>query len=385
MSRIYLDHAATTPVHPDVLAAMLPCYTQTPYNPSSIHTEGRAARAILDQARDRAAAALGVKRREITFTGSGTEADNQALLGLARTLRHRGKHIISSVTEHHAILHSLDHLREDGFEITLLPVNQDGLLDPQAFAAALRPDTILASIMYANNETGTVQPIAQLSALAHAAGALLHTDAVQAPGWLPLDARTLGVDLLALSAHKFYGPKGVGLLYVREGVPLPALIHGGGQEFGRRSGTENVAGIVGLSVALEAAVRDQPIRAKRVAALRDRLEAGLLERVSDMRVNAMGAPRLPTISNCSFAGVDSEALLMRLDLDGIAVSAGSACTSGVLEPSHVIAALKIDPGWHQGVIRFSLGVGTTDDEIDRVLEVVPRAVSDVRAVAPTGA
>jgi cysteine desulfurase len=376
--RIYLDHAATTPLHADVLAEMLPYFIEAGHNPSSLHAEGRRARAGLDRARDRVAAALGVSRKEITFVGSGSEADNQAILSVARTYRARGRHIVSTQIEHHAILHALDALRDEGFEVTLLPVDQRGLIDPAVFASALRDDTVLASIMYANNEIGVVQPIAQLAAVAHERGVIFHTDAVQGVGLVEVRPRELGVDLLSLSAHKFYGPKGVGVLYVRDGLVLPPLVHGGGQEFGRRSGTENVAGIVGLAAALEHAIGGQNARAARIAALRERLEHGIRSQAGEVRINGAGAPRLPNNSNVSFADIDSEALLMRFDLEGIAVSAGSACTSGALEPSHVIAALNVEPRWHQGVIRFSLGEGTTEEEIDRVLELVPRITAELR-------
>jgi cysteine desulfurase len=380
-TRIYLDHAATTAVHPDVLAEMLPYFIEAGHNPSSLHAEGRRARAGLDVARDRVAAALGVARKEITFVGSGSEADNQAILASARAAHARGHHIVSTRIEHHAILHALDALRDEGFEVTLLDVDERGLIDPAVFAKALRSDTVLASVMYANNEIGVIQPIAQLAAIAREHGVIFHTDAVQGAGLIDVRPRELGVDLLSLSAHKFYGPKGVGVLYVRDGLALAPLVHGGGQEFGRRSGTENVAGIVGLAAALERAVAVQSERAARVGALRDRLEAGIRSRAGEIRINGADAPRLPNNSNISFAGVDSEALLMRFDLEGIAVSAGSACTSGALEPSHVIAALNIDPRWHQGVIRFSLGEATTEEEIDRVLELVPRITAELQGRA----
>jgi cysteine desulfurase len=379
-NRIYLDHAATTPVHPDVLAEMLPYFTQAGHNPSSLHAEGRQARAGLDRARDRVAEALGVARKEITFVGSGSEADNQAILSAARAYGDRGRHVVSTQIEHHAVLHSLDALREEGFDVTLLPVDERGLVDPGTFARALRDDTIVASVMLANNEIGVIQPVAQLAAAARERGVLFHTDAVQGASLIPVRPRELGVDLLSLSAHKFYGPKGVGVLYVREGLVLPPIVHGGGQEFGRRSGTENVAGIVGLAAALERAVTNQPANAARVAALRGRLEAGLHER-ANVRINGAGAPRLPNVSNVSFDGLESEGLLMRFDLEGIAVSAGSACTSGVLEPSHVIEALRIDPKWHRGVIRFSLGEATSEEEIGRVLELVPRITADLQGRA----
>jgi cysteine desulfurase len=380
-NRIYLDHAATTPLNADVLAEMLPYFIESGHNPSSLHAEGRRARAGLDRARDRVAAALGVARKEITFVGSGSEADNQAILSVARTYRARGSHIVSTQIEHHAILHALDALRDEGFDVTLLQVDEQGMIDPAAFAAALRDDTVLASVMYANNEIGVVQPIARLAAAARERCVIFHTDAVQGAGLIDIRPRELGVDLLSLSAHKFYGPKGVGILYVRDGLALPPLVHGGGQEFGRRSGTENVAGIVGLAAALERAVAGTSERAVRVAALRDRLEAGIRARAGEVRINGAGAPRLANNSNVSFAGIDSEALLMRFDLEGIAVSAGSACTSGALEPSHVIAALRADPRWHQGVIRFSLGEATTEEEIDRVLELVPRITADLQGRA----
>jgi len=360
------------------LAEMLPYFIESGHNPSSLHAEGRRARAGLDRARDRAAEALGVTRKEITFVGSGSEADNQAILSVARTYRSRGAHIVSTQIEHHAVLHALEALRDEGFDVTLLPVDERGAIDPAAFAAALREDTVLASVMYANNEIGVVQPIAELAAIARERGVIFHTDAVQGVGLIDVRPRELGVDLLSLSGHKFYGPKGVGILYVRDGLVLPPLVHGGGQEFGRRSGTENVAGIVGLAAALERAVAGSRERAPRIAALRDRLESGIRARAGDVRINGANAPRLPNNSNVSFAGIDSESLLMRFDLEGIAVSAGSACTSGALEPSHVIAALSADPRWHQGVIRFSLGEATTEEEIDRVLELVPSMMAELR-------
>jgi cysteine desulfurase len=379
--RIYLDHAATTPVHPDVLEAMLPYFSDAGHNPSSLHAEGRRARAALDFARDRVASALDVSRKEITFVGSGSEANNQAIIGTSRLLRERGRHVVSTQIEHRAVLHALDALRDEGFEITLLPVDERGLIDTQSFANALRSDTILATVMFANNEIGVLQPIAMLAAAARERGVIFHTDAVQGVGLKAIRPRELGVDLLSLSAHKFYGPKGVGVLYVRDGVALAPLVHGGGQEFGRRSGTENVAGIVGLAAALGRAVEGRKERAVRIATLRDRLENGILASVSGVRVNGAGAPRLPSTSSISFDGIDSESLLMRLDLAGVAVSAGSACASGALEPSHVLKALPIDPRWHQGVIRFSLGEATTEEDIERVLELVPGIAKELRGRA----
>lgn len=381
-SRIYLDYAATTPVRQEVIEAMLPYFAQNGYNASSVHAEGRAARAALDDARDRVARSLGAKSKEIVFTGGGSEADNLALIGVARALRARGRHLVSTATEHHAILHALDALREEGWEVTLLAVDEEGGVSPDAFASALRADTVLASVMYVNNEIGTVQPIAQFAAIAHERGALFHTDAVQAAAYLPIDVDALGVDLLSLAAHKFYGPKGTGLLYVRDGTPIVPILHGGSQEFAKRAGTENVAGIVGLAAALDLAMDERTEAAGRVATLRDRFERRVLERLSDVRVNGGDGMRAPHISNLSFLGVTSEQLLMRLDMDGIAVSAGSACASGAVEPSHVIAALGLPETWMRGVIRFSLGRTTTQAQIDRAAEVLEQAVTDLRAFSP---
>ena len=383
--RIYLDHAATTPVRPEALEAMLPYFTQNGYNASSVHAEGRAARAALDSARDRVARCIGARAKEIVFTGGGSEADNLALIGVARALGERGRHIVSTAIEHHAVLHALDALRDEGFEVTRLAVDAEGRVDPQAFQDALRDDTILASVMYVNNEIGTVQPVAHLADLAHARGALFHTDAVQAAAYLPLDVRAMGIDLASLAAHKFYGPKGVGLLYVREGTALMPLIHGGSQEFAKRAGTENVAGIIGLATALELALDERTASAGRVATLRDRFESEVVRRIPHVRVNGGGAARAPHISNLSFLGVESEQLLIRLDVDGIAVSAGSACASGAIEPSHVIAALGLPEPWMRGVIRFSLGRGTTEAEIARTVEVLERAIADLRSISEVGA
>lgn len=376
--RIYLDHAATTPARPSVIEAMLPYFAIAGHNPSSLHVEGRRARAALDDARDRVARILDVSRKTITFTGSGSEADNQALIGAVRAMHKRGANILSSAIEHHAVLHALDALQDDGYSITLLPVNEQGLVDPDVFANALRTDTVLASIMLANNELGTIQPIHKLAEIARARNVLFHTDAVQAGAWLDVRPAALGVDLLSLSAHKFYGPKGVGMLYVRDGLNVDPLVFGGGQEFGRRSGTENVAGIVGFARALEFVAQDRGERIARVEALRNALEAGIVKNVPHVRINGGGAARLPNISNLSFDGIDSEALLVRLDLEGVAVSAGSACTSGALEPSHVIAAIGIDPKWHRGVIRFSLGEATEAADVEYVVSLVMRLATEMR-------
>ncbi len=377
MARIYLDNAATTPVRPEVVEAMV-SLLGAGYNPSSLHAEGRAARAAVDAARKTVARVLGAAPREIVFTGGGSESDVLAIVGAARARGDRRGHVVTTAIEHHAVLHAVDLLERDGWQITRLPVDENGLVDPDGFAAALTPETGLASVMLANNETGTIQPVVRLAGIARERGVLFHTDAVQAAGWLPLAVDELGVDLLSLSAHKFHGPKGVGVLYVRRETALEPLIVGGGQEHGLRAGTENVAGIAGFAAALALADAERPEAAPRVAALRDRLEAGILASIPDARVNAAGAPRLPGHLSVAFAGAPSDALLIRLDLDGIAASAGSACAAGSLEPSHVVAALGVPEPYRAGVIRFSLSRANTASEVDDVLARLPAVVASVR-------
>jgi cysteine desulfurase len=378
--RVYLDHAATTPVRPEAVAAMEPYHTSVGYNPSSLHAEGRRARAAVDRARETVAQALGARPGEIVFTGSGTEADNIAIFGVARARRERGKHIVSTTIEHHAVLHALDVLREDGWDVTLIDVDERGLVAPDRFRSALRPDTVLATVMLANNEIGTIEPIAELAAIARDRGVVLHTDAVQAPGKLSIATGDLGVDLLSIAAHKFYGPKGVGVLYVRDGTPLAPFVVGGGQERGRRSGTENVAGIVGLAEALRLAVAERERYAAEIGSLRDRLEA-LLEPVPDSKINGAGAARLPNNLSVSFAGVEADALLIRLDLEGVAASAGSACASGSIQVSHVLEAIGLERRFARGTIRLSLGKGLGVDAVARVGELIPRLVEELRAAA----
>lgn len=377
--RIYLDHAATTPLRADVLAAMHPHFSENGYNPSSIHAEGRRAKATLDRARAAVAARLGADPREIAFLGSGSESDNLAILGAARASG-RGKHVVSTTVEHHAVLHALDALREEGWDVTLVPVGSDGLLDPDAFERALRDDTALASVMYANNETGVLQPIADLSARARGRGVLFHTDAIQAAPYVPLDVASLGVDLLSISAHKFGGPKGVGALFVRRGVAVVPMVRGGGQEYGLRAGTENVAGIVGLAAAYDLACAERGEAAGMAAALRDRLEEAVL-RLGDVRVNGGAVSRAPHISNLSIRNVVTEQLLIRLDLEGVSVSGGSACTSGVLAPSHVLAAMHLPQEWLTGVVRFSVGHGSTAGQIERAIAIVSGAIQGLRAIS----
>jgi cysteine desulfurase len=376
--RIYLDNAATAPLRAEAADAMRDTVTLQQFNPSSLHAEGRHAKTVLEAARDHVAAAIGARRKEIVFTSSGTEADNLALVGVMSAIA-PPRHVVASAIEHQAVLSSLKHLEARGHEVTLLPVDGAGLVDPAQFAAALRPSTALVSIMYANNELGTVQPIAELAAIAAERGVVFHTDAVAAAAWLPIDVKRLGVDLLSLSAHKFGGPKGVGALYVREGLALQPMIHGGGQEFGKRAGTENLAGIAGMVRALQLSVSEMPVSGMRVAALRERLEAGIRSSIADVKFNGAEAMRTAGVLNVSFGRVESDALLIALDLAGVAVSAGSACTSGVLEPSHVLAAVPMEPRWRTGAIRFSLGHATSPEEIETVLEILPALVEELRA------
>jgi cysteine desulfurase len=356
---------------------MRAAFDEANYNPSSLHAEGRRSRAALDRARERTAAVLGAARNEIVFTSSGTESDNLAILGVLAAVP-PGAHMVTTAIEHHAVLRTVEQLQARGVDATVLPVDADGRVAPAEFAQALRPSTVLASVAYANNEVGVVAPIAELASIAASRNVLFHTDAVQAPTWLGLDVKLLGADLLSLSAHKFYGPKGIGLLYVRSGVSLAPILNGGGQEFARRPGTQNVLGAVGLAEALELAANERTDAQLRVGALRDRLEAGILSSVPDTKINARGASRLPNVASVSFAGAESAALLIALDLAGVAVSAGSACTSGSLQPSHVLTAMGLEDRWQRGAIRFSLGRATTQAEIDRLLTILPRIVAGVR-------
>lgn len=341
---------------------------QCEFNPSSLHAEGRSARAVLDDARERVAVAVGATRREIVFTSGGTEANNLALIGALRAMP-RPAHAVVSAVEHSAVLRPLDFLSRQGVETTVLSVDRHGYVDPSNFARALRPDTRLASVMYANNEIGTIEPVSALAAIARDRGVLFHTDAVAAGMWLDLDVERLGIDLLSLSAHKVYGPRGIGALYVRRGVPLSPLVMGGGQEAGMRSGTENVRAAAGFARALELAVSERNEAGGRVACLRDRLESGIVESLPGVRINGGGARRLPSLLNIGIEGIEAGELLVALDLEGIAVSAGSACATGALEPSHVLEAIGAPPG---GGIRFSLGTTTTPDEVDRTVERLVR-------------
>lgn len=383
--RAYLDHNATTPVAAEVADAMHEAVRGCFGNASSIHAFGQAAKAALDDARSAVAALLGARPNDVIFTGSGTEADNLAIRGMAEASPAAGRrHLIASAIEHEAVLNTLKALSKRGWTSTLLPVGDAGVVEPAALEAALTDDTALVSVMHANNEIGTLQPIAELAGIAHRRGAVFHTDAVQTAGKLPLDVGALGVDLLSISAHKFNGPKGVGALWIRRGMRLVAPTTGGRQERNRRAGTENVPAIVGLGVAARLAAAKLSREAARLRTLRDRLESSLLDRVPDTAVNG-GGERVPNTTNISFHGVEAEALLIALDLEGIAVSTGSACSSGTLEPSHVLRAMGLTPRRAQSSIRFSLGLGNTDDEIDRLVGVLPPLVAKLRALSRAGA
>ncbi|HEV3156573.1 MAG TPA: cysteine desulfurase family protein [Candidatus Baltobacteraceae bacterium] len=376
MNRIYLDHAATTPLRPEVLEVMIAQLAVTG-NPSSLHAEGRRARSVVDGARASIARLLGARAREIVFTGGGTEADNLAIFGVARSFRSGERHAITLATEHHAILHAFEVLRDEGWDVSILPVDAEGRIDTAEFARMLRPTTRLASAALVNNELGVIAPIADLAAIAHEHGVLFHTDAVQAAAFLPLNVRDLGVDLLTFSAHKLGGPQGVGLLFVRDGVTLVPQIVGGGQEAVRRAGTENVAGIVGLARAFELACDERVEAAMRLAGLRERFEGKLLAMLAGARVNGEAAFRAPHIANIALGDLDAQALLAHLDLEGVAVSLGSACAAGALEPSHVLRAMGAPTWVLQGSVRFSFGRRTSDEEVDGVLKRVAKVVAAV--------
>jgi cysteine desulfurase len=381
--RIYLDYAATTPVDPEVLEAMMPYYTDSFGNPSSIHWFGRENRKAVEDARAVIATQLGAGApNEIIFTGSGSESDNMAIRGVAAANREKGDHIITSSIEHHAVYDTCRALEKEGFHVTYLPVDAAGLVDPEDVVKAITPGTILVTIMHANNEVGTIQPIAEIGKILRERKILFHTDAVQAVGNIPLDLRELSVDLLSLAAHKFYGPKGVGALYVRRGVRVNPLIYGGAQERNRRAGTENIPGIVGMAKALELANKDLESQVKRLTQLRDYLIDRVLDEFECVRLNGDRVRRLPGNANFSFEFIEGESLLLNLDLKGIAASSGSACTSGSLEPSHVLLAMGICHEIAHGSLRLTLGKSTTREQIDYVLEVLPEIVTKLRAMSP---
>jgi cysteine desulfurase len=381
---IYLDNAATTKVDPAVLEAMLPYLGDEYGNPNSLYSFGQKARGAVDAAREQVAETLGALPREVIFTGGGSEADNLAIKGAARILRERdkGRHIITSEIEHHAVLHACHALERDGFDITYLPVDEHGIVNPESLRLALREDTTIVSIMLANNEVGTIEPIAELAAIAREAGALFHTDAVQAFGHMPTNVDELNVDLLSLSAHKLYGPKGTGALYVRTGVRLAPLIDGGGQERKLRAGTENMAGIVGLAAAARRMREHGEQEAEKIRALRDRLVSAVLADIPRVRLTGHPKRRLENSASFCFDYIEGESMLLLLDAAGIAASSGSACTSGSLEPSHVLLAIGLPHEVAHGSLRLSLGKDTTDEDIDAVIKALPGIVTRLREMSP---
>ena len=382
MERIYLDNAATTRVRPEAVQAALPIMTEIYGNPSSIHSFGREAKKALEKARCQVAAAIGAKKEEIYFTAGGSESDNWALKGVAHALSSKGKHIITTAIEHHAILHTCAALEKEGFTVTYLPVDEYGRVTAEQVEKALTPETILVSVMMANNEIGTVEPIAEIGAVCKAHKVLFHTDAVQAVGHLPIDVKAMNIDLLSLSGHKFYAPKGTGALYIRTGVRLQNLIEGGAQERSRRAGTENLPAIVGMGAAIELITAEMPEETPRMTALRDKLIRGILDAIPESRLNGHPTQRLPGNVNISVRYIEGESLLLSLDMAGIAASSGSACTSGSLDPSHVLLAIGLPHEIAHGSLRFSLGRETTEEQIDYVLEQLPKIVERLRAMSP---
>jgi cysteine desulfurase len=384
MKRIYMDHSATTPVAAEVLQAMLPYFRDRFGNASSLHVFGREAKEALEQSREKVANLLGASSEEIIFTSGGTESDNLALKGIARRNRQQGNHIITTRIEHPAILETCRALEKEGFSVTYLPVTDEGLVDTAALEAAIRPETILISVMHANNEVGTIQPIEEIGRLAREKDIYLHTDAVQSVGKIPVDVRALGVDLLSLSAHKIYGPKGVGALYVRRGSKLESIVQGGGHERGLRSGTENVAGIVGLAKAAQLCEEGMAAEGQRLSKLSERLAALVVGRVKDAWINGTMKRRLPGSLNFGFSFVEGESLLLYLDSKGIAVSTGSACSSHKLEPSHVLLSLGLPPVKCHGSLRITMGRSNTEEDVDYVGECIVEAVERFRGISALG-
>ena len=382
MRRIYLDHAATTPTHPEVVKAMLPFFVDAFGNPSSIHSYGQEARGAVEEARIKVAELIGARSEEIIFTSGGTEADNYALKGAAFANEHKGNHIITTPIEHHAVLEVCKFLERSGFKITCLPVDKYGLVDPDDVKRVITDRTVLISVMHANNEVGTIEPVEEIGRIAREAGVYFHSDAVQTVGHIRVNVDELRVDLLSISGHKFYGPKGVGALYVRKGTKLVSLMHGGEHEKRRRAGTENVPGIVGLGKAAELAGQEIGKEAERLARLRDHLVGGLVEKIDHIRFNGHPTRRLPNNVNVSVDFVEGESMLLNLDLEGICASTGSACSSANLEPSHVLLALGLAPEQAHGSLRFTFGRENTEADAVRVLEVLPGIVARLRAMSP---
>jgi cysteine desulfurase len=377
--KVYLDHNASTPVHPDVIQAMLPYFGERFGNPSSVHSFGRESRDGMETAREQVSRFLKVKKEEVVFTSGGTESDNMAIKGIAHA-RRRG-HIITSQIEHHAVLRTCENLEENGFEVTYLPVDGYGMVDPEDVRRAIRPDTILVTLMHANSEAGTIQPMREIGRITREMEIPLHVDGVQTFGKVPIDVDAFGIDLLSFSGHKIYGPKGVGGLYIRRGTKMVSVQHGGEHERSRRAGTENVAGIVGLGAAVEIRGREMTAEGVRLSALRDRLWDEVRARIPEVRLNGHPTERLPGTCNLCFRGVESESIVLGLDLKGIGVSAGSACTSGNVEPSYVLVAMGVPVEWAMGSVRSSLGHGTSREDIDYVIESIEPLVAKLRSLS----
>jgi cysteine desulfurase len=383
--RIYLDHNATTPVDPAAAQATQRALQDLFGNPSSVHYYGQQAKAAIDEARSAAAVLIGAESSEVIFTSGGTEADNLAIRGAAEALEPTGRrHLVTCGIEHEAVLNTFKALAKRGWTTTVLPLDESGIVSPGRLRDVMTDSTALVSVMHANNEIGTIQPVGELASIARARGALFHTDAVQSAGKIPVSVRALGVDLLSISAHKFYGPKGVGALWVRRGVRLSPFLAGGKQERNRRAGTENVPGIIGMGVAAARAMQKMDVEAGRLSALRDRLEDGILRSVPNTEVNGDRSARVPNTTNISFDRIEAESLLIALDLEGVAVSTGSACSSGTLEPSHVLKAMNLSSHRAQNSIRFSLGSQNTEEQIDHVVSILPRIVAKLRTLSAVG-
>ncbi len=378
--QVYMDNSATTAVHPDVTEAMLPYFSEKYGNPSSIYTIGRQAKRAIEESRQKVADLIGAKKEEIIFTGSGTESDNLAIKGIAFKNRNKGNHIITSSIEHHAVLHTCKYLEKNGFRVTYLPVDKDGLVNPEEAGKAITPETILISVMHANNEIGSIQPIEEIGRIAKEKDIPFHTDAVQTAGKIPVEVNALNVSLLSMSAHKIYGPKGVGALYIKKGTIVEPQMHGGGHERNIRSSTENVPGIVGFGKACELAKEHLPDE-KEISALRDRLIKGILE-IKDSYLNGHPTKRLPNNANFRFSYIEGESLILNLDMKGVAASTGSACSSTSLEPSHVLMAIGLRPEEAHGSLRFSLGRENTQDEVDYVISILPEIVNKLRMISP---
>jgi cysteine desulfurase len=382
LNKIYFDHNATTPVLDEVFEAMVPFLKDQWGNPSSIHWAGRGTRKAVEDARERVCALLNCAPLELIFTSSGTEGDNHAIKGLAYAQKNKGNHIITTKVEHPAVLSTCKHLQKEGFEVTYLDVDKDGLIDLDELQKAITPKTILISVMFANNETGVLFPIKEIGKIAKEKGVAFHTDAVQAAGKIKIDVADLNVDLMTISGHKLYGPKGIGALYIKRGTRLVPIIHGGHQERNRRGGTENVPGIVAMGKAAEIAIRDMDKETEHLQMLKERLEKGMIEKIPHIKVNGHPDKRLPNTSNISFEFVEGESLLLNLDMKGIAASSGSACTSGSLEPSHVLVSMGLSHELSHGSVRFSLGKSNTVEEIDYLLEIMPPIVERMRSMSP---